>query len=130
MKTIATIFFALFASVAQAGTFGVHLVSRHFPEMPYHNDVNPGVYYKHDNGATAGYFKNSFHKDSFYLGYTWEHGPVAVTVGGVTGYADKVKPMLVPSVALFTYQGMTPRLAYIPKGEKGKSHVLHLMLEF
>jgi hypothetical protein len=49
----------------------------------------------------------------------------------VTGYFHKVQPLLVPSLSLFTYRGVTPRVAYIPQVEKKVgAHVLHLMVEF
>jgi hypothetical protein len=42
-----------------------------------------------------------------------------------------VQPLLVPSVSLGTWYGVTPRIAYIPRVEKKiGSHVLHLMVEF
>jgi hypothetical protein len=114
----------------QAHTFGLHLVSYHEPDKTY-NNTNPGMYYRHPDGWTAGFYRNSVRRDSIYAGYTLKYGIFDVTVAGVTGYFDKVQPLLVPSVSLGTWGGITPRIAYIPRVEKKiGSHVLHLMLEF
>lgn len=114
----------------QAHTFGLHLVSYHEPDKTY-NNTNPGLYYRHPDGWTAGFYRNSLRRDSIYVGYTWKYGILDITTAGVSGYFHKVQPLLVPSVSLGTWYGVTPRLAYIPRVEKKiGSHVLHLMLEF
>ncbi len=113
-----------------AGTIGFHVASHHAPAKTYNNS-NPGIYYRNDEGWTAGAYRNSLSKNSVYAGYTWKFGALDVTTAGVTGYFNKVQPLLVPSVSLFTYQGITPRIAYIPQVEKKiGSHVLHLMIEY
>lgn len=115
---------------ALAGTIGFHVASHHAPAKNYNNS-NPGIYYRHTEGWTAGVYRNSLRKTSVYAGYTWKFGVLDVTTAGVTGYFDKVQPLLVPSISLFTYQGITPRIAYIPRVEKKiGSHVLHLMVEY
>jgi hypothetical protein len=120
----------LLAPWAQAGTIGLHIGSHHMPSKDYNNS-NPGMYYRADEGWTAGFYRNSLRKDSVYAGYTWKFGALDVTTAGVTGYFNKVQPLLVPSVSLFTYRGITPRIAYIPRVEKKiGAHVLHLMVEF
>lgn len=114
----------------QTHTFGLHLVSYHAPEKTY-NNTNPGLYYRHPDGWTAGFYRNSLRRDSIYVGYTWKYGILDITTAGVSGYFHKVQPLLVPSVSLGTWYGVTPRIAYIPRVEKKiGSHVLHLMLEF
>lgn len=121
---------ALLAPLASAGTIGLHVASQHFPEKNY-NNLNPGMYYRTDDGWTAGFYRNSLRRDSAYAGYTWKFGQLDVTTAAVTGYTHKVQPLLVPSLSLFTYKGVTPRLAYIPRVEKRiGSHVVHLMVEF
>jgi hypothetical protein len=115
---------------ARAGTIGFHIASHHAPAKNYNNS-NPGIYYRNAEGWTAGVYRNSLRKTSVYAGYTWKFGVLDVTTAGVTGYFDKVQPLLVPSISLFTYQGITPRIAYIPRVEKKiGSHVLHLMVEY
>ena len=120
------------ASTAQAQehTFGLHLASYHAPEKTY-NNLNPGLYWRHPDGWTAGFYRNSIRRDSLYVGYTWKYGRLDITTAAVTGYFHTVQPLLVPSVSLFTWRGITPRIAYIPRVEKKiGSHVLHLMVEF
>jgi hypothetical protein len=115
---------------ASAGTLGAHVASMHFPQRDF-NNFNPGVYYRSDEGWTAGAYLNSLRHGSVYGGYTWQHGRFGVTGGAITGYGHGLQPLLVPSVVLFTYQGVAARLAYIPRVEKRiGSHVLHLMLEY
>lgn len=119
-----------FAPGASAGTLGLHLGSHHMPAKHY-NNTNPGLYYRTDEGWTAGIYRNSLSRTSAYAGYTWKYGHLDVTTAVVTGYFHKVQPLLVPSVSLFTWHGVTPRVAYIPRVEKKiGSHVVHLMVEF
>lgn len=119
----------------KAHTIGVHIGSHHFPNEGY-NNFNPGAYFKHDNGFTVGAYLNSYRKVSVYAGATYSFGPVDFTIGGITGYQGKVQnggyvsPLIVPSIALPAVNGISPRIAYLPKVEKGGAHVLHLMLEF
>jgi hypothetical protein len=75
--------------------------------------------------GTIGLHIGSHHMPAKFFGF------LEVTTAGVTGYHDVVQPLLVPSISLFTYYGVTPRLAYIPQVEKKiGSHVFHLMVEF
>lgn len=118
------------AAPAHAGTVGVHLVSQHFPSSGY-NNLNPGLYYKMDEGPIGGFYRNSLGRTSVYAGYAWNYGRIDITTGVVTNYLRAVQPLLVPSVALFKYEGFTTRLAFIPQVEKRiGSHVLHLMVEY
>jgi hypothetical protein len=117
-------------SPAAAGTVGVHLASKHFPARQF-NNVNPGVYWRSDAGWTLGGYRNSLERTSLYAGYSWQWGPLALTGGGVTGYAERVQPLLVPSLALCTVDGVTARVAFIPRVEKRiESHVVHFTVEF
>ena len=119
-----------FAAPASAGDFGVHLGSVHFPQRDF-NNVNPGLYWRSDAGWTAGAYRNSLRRTSAYAGLTWQWGRLALTAGGVTGYADKVQPLLVPSFAFLRTEDFSLRVAFIPRVEKRiESHVLHLMAEF
>jgi hypothetical protein len=118
------------APPAVAGTWGLHLVSHHFPARDF-NNINPGVYWRGDAGWTLGAYRNSLERTSAYAGYSWKWRTLALTAGGVTGYADDVQPLLVPSLALFSVRGVTARVAFIPRVEKRiESHVLHLMVEY
>lgn len=118
------------APSARAGTIGLHIASHHAPAKNYNNS-NPGIYYRGAEGWTAGIYRNSLRKTSVYAGYTWKFGVLDVTTAGVTGYFNTVQPLLVPSISLFTYRGITPRIAYIPRVEKKiGANVLHLMVEY
>jgi hypothetical protein len=120
---------ALRAPCARADTVGLHLASVHTPARHF-NNTNPGLYYRSDDGWTAGGYRNSLRHTSVYAGYTWQYGALGLTTGGVTGYQDAVQPMLVPSLRLFTHEGISARLAYIPRVEKRiASNVWHLMVE-
>jgi hypothetical protein len=119
------------ATSSYAGTVGLHIASVHMPARSIYNNANPGVYYRSDAGWTAGVYHNSLSRPSVYAGYTLQYGRFGLTAGGATGYQQPVQPMLVPSVAVYTYQGVTARIAYVPRVEKRiESHVLHLMVEF
>ncbi|HZE91316.1 MAG TPA: hypothetical protein VE029_06345 [Rhizobacter sp.] len=118
------------AASARADTIGLHVASQHFPEKNF-NNFNPGLYYRTDAGWTAGFYRNSLRRESVYGGYTWSYAGIELTTGLVTGYQHKVQVLAVPSLTLFTYKGVTPRLAYIPRVEKKVgAQVLHLMLEY
>jgi hypothetical protein len=118
------------APPADAATVGVHLASVHLPQRDF-NNTNPGLYLRTDAGWTAGAYRNSLRRTSAYAGYTMEWGPVAVTGGIVTGYAETVQPLMVPSLKLFTLEGVSARVAFIPRVEKRiESHVFHLTLEY
>jgi hypothetical protein len=119
----------LCAAPAAADTVGYHLVSAHIPAKDY-NNINPGIYYRLDEGVVGGVYRNSFKRASVYVGYTWLYKDFGLTLGAVTGYKNSVQPLLVPTVALYTHRDYTLRLAFIPQVEKRiGSHVLHLVLE-
>lgn len=127
---LAAALFAGFAAPADAGQFGLHLGSVHFPQRDF-NNANPGLYWRSDAGWTAGAYRNSLRRTSGYAGMTWQWGRLALTAGGVTGYADKVQPLLVPSLQFLRTDDFSLRVAFIPRIEKRiESHVLHLMAEF
>lgn len=129
-RCLAALAISACASVAAAGTLGAHIASVHIPQGDF-NNFNPGIYYRSDAGWTAGIYRNSLSRGSVYGGYTWEHGRFGLTAGAVNGYGKGVMALLVPSVKVFTHQGVTARVAYIPRVEKRiGSHVLHLMLEY
>lgn len=121
---------ALLAPCARADTVGLHLVSVHSPQRHF-NNTNPGLYYRSDDGWTAGGYHNSLRRFSAYAGYTWQYEALGLTTGAVTGYQDTVQLLLVPSLRVFTHEGFSARLAYIPRVEKRiESNVWHLMVEY
>jgi hypothetical protein len=126
----AALAFILVAPAAPAATLGLHLASVHLPQRSF-NNFNPGVYYRSDDGWTAGAYYNSLERPSVYGGYTWQRGAFGVTAGVATGYDRAVQPILVPSLVVATVGKVSARIAYIPRVEKRiESHVLHLMLEY
>ncbi len=130
LRCLAALAITACAGGATAGTLGAHVTSLHFPQSDF-NNFNPGLYYRSDDGWTAGAYRNSLRRGSVYGGYTWESGRLGLTAGGITGYGHGVLPLLVPSVVVLSYQGVKARVAYIPRVEKRiGSHVLHLMLEY
>jgi hypothetical protein len=130
LQTVLMAATTVLAPAAWADTVGLHLISHHAPAKNY-NNTNPGIYYRNDEGWTAGIYRNSLSKTSAYAGFTWKYGILDITTAGVTGYFHRVQPLLVPSVSLGTWQGITPRIAYIPRVEKKiGAHVIHLMVEF
>ena len=137
---------------------GVHLVSMHVPSEPPDNNDNFGAYAKFGNGITLGGYRNTIRRDTYYAGYTWERGPLAVMLGVATGYQRKtspgetvwagnpslltyfpgpttglsrgaVTPMLALSVRLpFDVDGVAPRVTTVP-GIMGARTVFNLSLE-
>lgn len=89
---------------------GLHLLSLH--AQPGMETATPGIYARHaPSGTTLGLLRNSEGKASAYAGLTFERGPVAITLGAVTGYQRAaVLPLVVPSLQL----GGGLRLSLIP----------------
>lgn len=134
---------------ASADTIGLHLRSVH--SVKGFNDNNPGMYYRADNGATAGFYCNSESKSklfpnastcklSTYAGYTVsaEIGPVevAATVGVITGYERGTMPLVLPTIStrdevkILNLNIGKPRVAFVPAIDpKRGAHVVHFMLE-
>jgi hypothetical protein len=134
-------FALLLASAAQADTLGLHVGSHHWPNEGK-NNVNPGIYYRADNGFTAGGYCNSHAKvrqckPSLYAGWSWETEPIvfgiraAVSAVLVTGYdAAPVLPTIIPSVSGPIAQGWHWRVSGMPKvHETQESAVVHFSLE-
>lgn len=133
MKRIIFATLASLSTLAPAQTIGLHTVSRH--EHSGMNNTNPGLYYRADNGFTAGFYRNSYREQSAYLAWTfetdqWRGITAAVTVGGVSGYpAAKVMALVVPNVAYHVGESAV-RIGIVPKPPShGTAASLHLMLE-
>lgn len=111
---------------APVQTIGLHLQSRHEGEG-YNND-NLGAYVHLTSGFTAGVYRNSDYKPSFYAGYTYSRGYVSLTPVLVTGYRDCPLPTVIPSVAIALSGGVSARVSFVYSPER--SSALHLSLEF
>ena len=105
---------ALLTPVARADAVGLHRASVHVPRR-HSNNANPGVYSRSDAGWTAGRYRNSLRRTSAYAGYPWEYSSLGLTEAAVTGYRRSAQALLVPSARLFTHDGSSARLAYIPR---------------
>lgn len=124
-RNLASIATAAMCTAANAGTFGVHIGSHHFPDAGM-NNFNPGAYYTTDASITVGGYLNSHRKPSFYAAKVVHAGWVDVALGGVTGYpAAPIMPLVVPSIRF----GSGLRLALVPKGHFNRAAV-HAMWEF
>lgn len=150
--------FAEFLAGFAPAIIGLHTVSLHLPQEDYLNNVNPGIYVRAENGATAGVYRNSIGRASFYAGITFEYGPFALTLGGLTGYKIKRESvpcndeqkaagwstgctfdfgnqkhsfglLVAPSVRLPEVFGFTPRVTGLPKFTAKGHNVLHLTIE-
>lgn len=147
----------LFPSICKADTIGIHTVSVH-GKSQYdmtknrgqaneskryvdYNNVNPGLYYVH-NGWTAGFYRNSYERNTVYGGYTFESQEyyrtrAVATVALATGYAvirgvGDIRPMIVPGVAVriacvqhdYTERRCAyARLSGVPAGQHSFAHL-------
>jgi hypothetical protein len=80
-------------------------VSKHFGYSRKFNEINYGAGYRWSEGFMAGYYRNSLDRNGFYVGreFQWRlSGPfnVGLVVGGVTGYAWAVTPMVLPELVV------------------------------
>lgn len=121
---------------------GLHLASVHVPDRNQ-NNVNPGVYVITQGGQIAGYYRNSFERDTFYVGQTVKAGPLDVGLvlasgyrnhcdgtncGGMSRYA--INPVVAVSYALpVTLFNARPRV-WVAPGFGKHSTVGHLSLEW
>lgn len=120
------------AADAEHLVVGAHLVTAH-TKPDGKESATPGLYLRWPNGITVGAYRNSYGDGSVYAGYTVEafDRHLALTVGGVTGYrAQKVLPLVVPSVRIGLWGDTSLRVAYLPKPPKyGSSAAVHFSVE-
>lgn len=129
----------LMTTAAQAFTGGLHVHSMHVQAKDADNNQNWGLYARAEDGLTAGWYRNTLRRNSFYLGQTFESGPYALTLGGITGYKVKdgegwsrnyIAPLVAASYAApFQMMGGTPRLTLVPGHLVKARTVLHLSIE-
>jgi hypothetical protein len=124
-KTIIGLALACAALHAPAQTIGLHLVSHHFPARDFTN-LNPGAYWRSDEGWTAGGYRNSLHHLSLYAGReTPIAGPWALQLGAVSGYRGRILPAAAPVLRLDG--GL--RLTLLPKADPKGAWVVHLSID-
>lgn len=134
---------------------GLHLASVHVPARDAQHNLNPGIYVRDQaTGITAGTYRNTLGRQTFYVGETMNAGPFALTIGVASGYQRRdvpcpaeearffyttcfdrtggvktyLTPLLAPSVRLPAVFGVTPRLTFMP-GLAGRGNVFHLSVE-
>jgi hypothetical protein len=135
---------------------GLHLVSIHVPQQEGQRNFNPGIYVRDsETGLTAGTYRNTLGKQTFYVGETVTFHRFSITFGIATGYQRRTSvvacnpeqslywsrcysttrgaktyltPVVAPSVRLPQVFGATPRLSFMP-GMAGTSNVFHLSVE-
>lgn len=114
---------------------GIHIATSHFHAAPPGaerlRESNPGAYLKCPGGTTAGTLRNSYGRQSVYLGHTFERGALSLTVGAITGYpAAPVLPMVSAGIRVPVSESVAWRLSFLPKAPKvGTSAAVHLSLE-
>lgn len=121
----------------RANTIGLHIGSAHLPDNGRVNNVNPGLFYRADSGATAGFYRNSNRRMSAYAGYSKEWGVLGLTAGVITGYDKRhgghsnspVAALVAASINGPEIFGLMPRLSYIPGHIVKAADVLHLSIE-
>ena len=93
MMRLLVSFFVFLCCGAQAEdslTIGLHVASVHIPSISGYNDFNPGLYLRESSyGATAGFYRNSFSRPSYYVGWTGTLKPFSIMLGAVTGYEKR-----------------------------------------
>lgn len=119
---------ALFASSVCADTFGLHAVSVH--SRPGFNGINPGFYYRAENGLTAGTYRNSENAHSMYAGYTHNLGAFDASIILVNGYrAAHILPTIVPSYAVQLGGGFALRTSLLLNPLPGGANAVHFSVE-
>lgn len=68
---------------------GAHLVSSHVPAREGQNNLNLGAYVQFENGVTLGGYRNTLHRNSFYIAETVDAGQFSLTLGLISGYEER-----------------------------------------
>ena len=93
--------------LVKADAIQLSLASKHLTNNKFdYNEFNPGLIVSKnltvlDEGAgyvMAGYYRNSFHRNTFLAGIGWREGVFGLESGIVTGYSMKVAPMISPYI--------------------------------
>lgn len=110
---------------ARAQEYGVSVISgfasRH--DAAGYNERNHGFGIRADRGTlagwSAGYYRNSIGRDSYYVAREWQWhvaGPVHVgaMAGGLTGYRYAVTPFVAPELVL-RFDRLEVAVLYLPR---------------
>jgi hypothetical protein len=115
-------------------------VSKHFGTDKQYNESNDGVGYLSPEGWLAGYYKNSLGKDSLYGGKEFRTNllgnenlglDAALVAGLVSGYGNKINPLLLPEL-IARYKAHELALGLVPpvKGVTPMTLALQLRKSF
>lgn len=125
-------FFVLFSAYAEPickdSRLGLHVGTWHFDRDTKYREFNPGGFVSCNN-FTVGTYDNSEYKQSYYAGYLVEYKNFGLFLGAVTGYSNKVQPMVIPSYKIPN----TPiRINYLPQqpNKEKNTQGIHITLEY
>lgn len=126
-KLIVTL--AVFTSTTLAAqTIGVHVASYH--DTPGFNNDTKGLSLQLDD-LVVGTYKNSINNQSVYIAkeFKWSSS-FSIYVGGVTGYHQKVMPLVLPTYTV-SLSKVDLKLGILPN-VKGvtDSTVLHMVVQY
>lgn len=117
---------ALAALPASADSLQIHLQSDHAGGCETCNERNLGIGWrgKGDIAPIAGYYVNSWGKDSFYGGANFRIiGGISVTMGGVTGYDNitngEILPLPMAHWVVLPNSRFSPMFTYAPSTDGG-----------
>lgn len=129
-RLIAALWLSISLPAGAADVWGIHTLSYHAPKREF-NNVNPGVYWRSEDGMQAGVLKNSFRKRTLYLGQNYEVWKADVMLGGALGYPQSpVVPLVAVSKRMNLDYNSGLRFAALGSWTEGKPGVvLHLMYE-
>lgn len=137
----------IFAFAQEGTSIGLHLGSHHYPDPNGRaNNVNPGAYIRLENGLTAGFYLNSWRKDTAYIGWTThEWMRTSITFGIASGYREEMPiAIAVPTFRLASVRAVdgrihfadeakpgvySVRMALIPKFREDGMTAIHMMIE-
>lgn len=116
---------------------GAHLATYHFNREKNYNEFNPGLYASvqkddWDCNPTSGFFKNSFSRQSIWLGCTFhltKEKDWRLIIGGATGYKN-VKPMYLVQYNKKITNSMFGGVTFMPPADTSGSAGLHLTVEY
>lgn len=123
MRLVLLCFLFIASSAFAEGTYlTINGISHHFDRQHKYNETNVGLGVEQrltaDFSLNAGYYRNSFYKDTFYLGgsYTPLHlGPVGLgtSFARVTGYQE-IKWAVVPTIQYENEDGVGVNVMFLP----------------
>lgn len=125
---IAALLFTI-AGSASAADVGVHLGTYH-QNGNCVNGVNPGLYYRADNGLTFGTYYNSCETQTYYAGYTTqEWNRFRLVAIAATGYRDGLTVAVFPALRVLSLGRYDFIISGMADPVVAKKSILHLSVE-